>query len=334
MAVRTVLAYSLTLWSTHMGYLYLVILLLTLSGAAWFWHAQLQKVVTRRSGQRGEDSDSVAIPRVLLAVTSIGRFVALGLIVLCTFFASMRQVPTGHVGVIYSFNRIVGQTQDGLQFILPWQTLRAASVQVQGHSFERLSSFSVESQVVDVAATLNISVSPDNIQRLYRTVGPNYFEVLVAPRVRQAFKDETVRYAATAIAPHREEIRRAVRDRLIRELSADSITVRDLLIDDIAFSAPFQASIEAKQVRTQDALREQAGIAVAEAQAAQTIARERGVGAAALARASQEAEANRQVAASLTPGLIQYRLNERLGPNIRVMVIPSNQPVIMNGADR
>ena len=85
--------------------------------------------------------------------------------------------------------------------------------------FDKLSAFSEESQDVFVRASLNVRVSPQTIQELYRTVGPNFFNVLVESRVIQNFKDETVKYKSVEIAPNRENIRKAVRERLKRALS-------------------------------------------------------------------------------------------------------------------
>ncbi|MBV9996983.1 MAG: prohibitin family protein [Caulobacteraceae bacterium] len=315
-----------------MGYLLFVLLLgLAFAGTYMFRSASLRLRRAGAQSRQGEATGSfAAIPTVALAAQ-----VAIGIVfIVVTFFAMFKQVPTGNVGVVYSFNRIVGQTADGAQFVLPWQALKPATIQVQGHKFDeqQLSSFSKESQLVNVAATLNISVSPTHIQQLYRTVGPDYFNILVAPRVRQAFKDETVKYEAVDIAPHREEIRQAVRERLVHELSADSIDVRDLLIDDIAFTEAFQNSIEAKQVRTQKALEEQAGIEVAKAQAQQAVETARGEGQAALARAEAQAQANRELAASLTPLLVRQNTVDKLAGNARVVVVPSGQSLIL-GAD-
>src|SRR5207248_4871260 len=109
---------------------------------------------------------------------------------------------------------IVDQKSDGFQAIWPWQSIRVASVQVQRFTFDRLDSFSQETQDLFITATLNYEVSPGDIQRLYRTVGPDYFEKLIVPRVNQFFKDETVKFRAVDIAPNRDTIREEVRKRL------------------------------------------------------------------------------------------------------------------------
>src|SRR5262249_2363467 len=106
-----------------------------------------------------------------------------------------------------------------LQFVAPWRVVLLANIQVQRRVFDKLDAFSEESQHVFVIANLNVRVSPQTIQQLYLTVGPNLFNVLLESRVIQNFNDETVKYKSVEIAPNRENIRKAVRERLEKELS-------------------------------------------------------------------------------------------------------------------
>jgi regulator of protease activity HflC (stomatin/prohibitin superfamily) len=163
-----------------------------------------------------------------------------------TLRASVYAVPAGYVGVVSEFGAIKGQITEGLQFVAPWKAVRIANVQVQRHVLDKLAAFSEESQDVFVRASLNIRVSPQAIQELYRSVGPNYYAVLVESRVTQNFKDETVKYKSVDIAPNREQIRQAVRHRLEKELSPFSIEVVDLLLDNIDFNPDFKKAIEDK----------------------------------------------------------------------------------------
>lgn len=167
-----------------------------------------------------------------------------------TFFASFNQIPAGHVGVVYSFGSIIGQIEEGAQFTRPWSTVNEENLQITSHKFVKLICFSSETQEVYVDATLNIRVSPQAIQTLYRNVGPNWFEVIVAPRVPQNFKDETVKYTSVGIAPNREAIRHDVTIRLEKECGPHSIEVTDLLLDNIDFNPEFKQAIEKKQIAT------------------------------------------------------------------------------------
>jgi regulator of protease activity HflC (stomatin/prohibitin superfamily) len=171
---------------------------------------------------------------------------------------------------------------------------------------------------VYVAATLNTRVSPDHIIGLYTTVGDDYFDILVRPRVNQAFKDEIVKYRSVDVAPHREQIRETVRKRLTEELQSNSIAVDDLLLDNIWFSDQFEKAIENKQEQTQNALAEHEKVEAEHQRAQQAIEVAEG-----------QASANAKLAASITPELIQWQAVQKLAPNVEIMMIPSGANFIM-----
>lgn len=262
------------------------------------------------------------IKRMAMSVFAVWVLVA-------TLLAATVQIPYGHVGVLTEFGAIRGQVNEGFHFIPPWRKVLHANIQVQRHPFDDLNAFSKETQDVLVDATLNIRVSPTEIQGLYRRVGQNYFDVLVAPRVLQNFKDETVKYLSVDIAPNRENIRRAVRERLEKELSVYSIHVEDLLLDNIDFRPEFKAAIEAKQIATQQALEQEQRVVVAQRKAEQAVETARGEGQAILIVAAKQAEANNLLANSLSDQLIRYALVQKLGDQIKVILLPPGQDFIL-----
>jgi regulator of protease activity HflC (stomatin/prohibitin superfamily) len=245
---------------------------------------------------------------------------------------STYQVPAGHVGIIYRFGAIVGQTGEGLQFVPPWETVVPASTQEQSRYYKQLDSFSKETQNVYVAATVNFHVSPGKIQELYRTVGSNYAKILIDPRVYQDFKDATVQYSSVDIAPHRDDIRRSVRQRITDELKAHSIIVDDVLLQNIRFDRQFEASIENKQVQSQNALAAAEQVKVKHQEALQKIETAKGDAAAALIKAQKEAQANDVLTKSITPQLIKYLTVQKLAPDVRVMMVPAGNQFIL-GSD-
>ncbi len=262
-----------------------------------------------------------------------------------TVTAAVHQVPAGHNGVIREFGAIVAQTEDGFVAIAPWRGLETADTRVQTWAFtddpdsipdgarlagEGLSSFSEETQDVFIDATLNIEVSPDDIQELYRNVGADYFNKLVPTRVRQLFKNETVKFKAVDIAPNREQIRTAVEENLREELSKFSIDVVALLIDDIDFNQPFKDAIEDKQVATQDALKEGEIIKAREAQAQQLIAEAEGTKQATITIAEGQAEANRLLDSSLTPNVILFQAIQKLADDLDIAILPAGEGVIID----
>lgn len=276
-------------------------------------------ILVSRGLRRSEKPDDQAGGRALLIAGVAAVFIWMGI---HTGLNSVQTVGAGNVGVVYRFGSIVGQVGEGLNLIAPWETSRQASIQVQRANFEKLNAFSEETQDVFITATLNYQVSPDAIQDLYRRVGVNWFDRLVPSRVLQIFKDETVKYESVDIAPAREEIRTAVIRRLRDQLSPYSIDVRDVLIDNIDFQPEFKAAIEAKQIATQDALRAQEVVAQREFEARQQEAEALGDANSVRIRAEGQADANKLLAQSLTPSVIQYQAIQKLIGNLSVAIVP------------
>lgn len=242
-----------------------------------------------------------------------------GTVVLWTPFAITAQVPAGYQGLVYQFGDIVDQKDPGVVFVWPWQKVVNANTQVQRHSFDQLDSFSSETQNVFIKATINYEVEPEDIQNLYRNVGPNYFDKLVPTRVNQIFKDETVKYRAVEIAPNREEIRATVLARIKAELQPFSIKLNDLLIDNISFSPEFTHAIEEKQIATQNAQTAQNRVKQAQFEADQLIEKAQG-----------EAAAYRLRQKNLTPLLVQQNAIDKLNDNVQIMIVPSNNNLFLN----
>ena len=276
----------------------------------------------------------VTVAAIIVFVLWVGAHTAL---------TALKPIEAGSVGVVYQFGEIVGQKGEGLQFIAPWQELRTESIKVQRKRFDNVSGFSRETQDVIVSTTLNYRVDPAAVQNLYRTVGPNWFDTLVEPRINQFFKAETVKYNTVDIAPNREQIRLDVQEKLDADLRQFSITVEDLLIDNIDFTTEFKQSIEEKQIAAQNALREQERISQRQAEAQQGIEsakgeaeqereRARGAADAIRIRAEAQAEANRLLDASLSQQVIQYLAVDKLTDDLDLALLPSGQGIIIDPA--
>lgn len=257
--------------------------------------------------------------------------------VLLSLFFSFHTVGSGEVGVVYRFGKIVGQRDPGVQVLPPWESLSKQSIKVQKYRFQKaegqgaeIVAFSSETQDVFIDATLNYSLDKDKVQDLFKTVGPKWFEVLVPPRVQNFFKEATVAYTADQIAPHREDIRQAVKTRLSADLAQYSITVNDLLIDNLDFSKQYKQSIEDKQAAKQAAQEAQAKVATATAEAQQKAEQAKGDAAKITIEAEAQAAANTEIAASLTPELITSHYIDKLAPGVKVIITDGKTPVIVN----
>ena len=262
--------------------------------------AILNGVGLRRQGKRDEGFIWIGggFLAVIVAVAGWGAF------------RSFHSVQAGHVLVVRQFGEIVGQRGDGFQTIAPWQTAEEVSTQVESRQFQmddrgQVASIegavrsgpaiSQETQPVYAVVTLNYRISDRAVQQLFTTVGSGFFDRVVAPRVFQVFKNETVKFKSVEVAPSREIIRREVQAELDRQLEQFSIQVVDFLVNDLEFPQAFTEAIERKQVATQDALAAQQKVAQSKAEAQQEVERARG-----------QAQAQRLRANALTTKNLQF----------------------------
>jgi regulator of protease activity HflC (stomatin/prohibitin superfamily) len=243
---------------------------------------------------------------------------------------SFHSVDAGHVLVVRQFGEIVGQRGDGFQTIAPWQTAEEVSTQVESRTFQmddRAASRTIEggirsgpavsseTQPVYAVVTLNYRISPQAIQELYTEVGAGYFDRVVAPRVFQVFKNQTVLFKSVGVAPNREQIRRAVQAELDGQLEEFSIDVVDFLINDLDFPQGFTQAIERKQIATQDALAAQQKVEQSKAEAQQEIERARG-----------QAQAQRLRADALTDRNLQFEALQIFKENPpQIVFLPSGE---------
>ena len=273
-----------------------------------------------------------ATPQAMRLPVMSTILVALGVaLMLITLFSSYQQIEAGHVGVVRTFGEITGSIGEGPNFIAPWQTVQVKNVQTRKAEFRnpvpnvdddervalgRIEAASFETQDVFYDVVLNYSIDPAQVEDLFREVGPDWFRILVPNRVQQVFKAEVVRYLAIEATQKREEIRELVTAALRRELDPYGVHIESLQIESISYRPEFSAAIERKQVATQDALRERESSRSASRRRVRTRRRRRARRRARCAiasdhhgivlRADAQAQANRAVAESLTPALVQY----------------------------
>lgn len=232
------------------------------------------------------------------------------------------QVPTGFTGVLTTFGKVEENiTLDaGINFKMPWQKIVTLDNREQRSNFA-FNAFSSDIQQTAVAGSINYKINPSTAMMLFKTVGTNYKDTLIVPRLLENVKIVFGRYTAENLISKRDLLADEVLALMRTDLESYGITVMTIAIEDIDFTDSFTNAIEAKQVATQEKLRAQTvqeqATMEAEAQAerqrisAQAEADVAKIQAdaeayALMTKASAEAEANTKINASLTQALIDY----------------------------
>ena len=242
-------------------------------------------------------------------------------------------IPTGHTGIVTTFGRVENYTfEAGVHAKAPWQQVVKMDNRIQKAALE-LKCFSSDFQEVDTNYSLNYQIEKANAQTIYRTIGQDYYNTIILPRVQESVKNVIRDYDAESLIANRDKLSTRIKDDLTEKLAIYNIEVIDASVENLDFSDAFTAAVEAKQVAAQEKLKaeiqqEQANIeakAAAERAviAAQAEAEKAVIEAEAAAEAKKkaadadayvgekEAEANEKIAASLSEDLIEYKMIEQ-----------------------
>lgn len=237
-------------------------------------------------------------------------------------------VPTGYTGILTTFGRVEDRTvSSGINFIAPWQKVvkmdnRTQKVQIQ------TSAFSSDIQQVDLIISVNYCIDQNTAQTLYKTVGENYYDNIMFPRIQENTKAVFSQYTAENLIAKRDELSDLVADTTSKDLASYGITIVSISIEDIDFTDAFTNAVEAKQVAAQNKLtaeteqaqktmEEQAAaeraVIAAQAEADKAIIAANAdlevvkvQAEAALYAGEKEAEMNKRISESLTQELLRY----------------------------
>ncbi len=279
---------------------------------------------------------SQADPKARLT-SRMGSIIGIGLIIASLIAGSFTTVPAGHRGVVIRFSAVTGRILDeGLQTKLPFiDSVVKMSVQTQKYEAD---SSAVTNDLQDVSTTiaLNWHLDPGMVAEVYRTLGLEFIDRIAAPAIQETIKQVTAKFNAEDLILRREEVKNAITNSLSARLIERGIITELVSITNFQFSDTFTAAIEAKVAAEQAVLEATNKLERVKVEAQQAQAAAKGEADARIAKAIGEAEyirvvteaqvaANKDIEGSLTPEVLQYILLDRLGEDIKVMVIPSSQ---------
>lgn len=185
-------------------------------------------------------------------------------------------VSTGHRGVLIMNDSATGIKQEGLYARIPLiQSVVEVNIQDQKEEVDA-SAASKDIQTVNTKVAVQYRVKEDRVLDLYRTVGINYKDVLIAPAIQESVKAATARYTAEELITKREEVREIIFTTLREKLAASAINISGFSIINFNFSQSFDAAIEAKVTAEQEALTSKNQLETAKYDAEKRIAEARG----------------------------------------------------------
>lgn len=262
---------------------------------------------------------------------NIGRVIVIVSAVAVAFVVALcciTTVPTGYTGIVTTFGKVENYTYDaGFHLKAPFQRVIKMDNRTQ-KSVEELQAFSSDIQQVDISIAVNYSIDQSTAEKLYKTVGQEYYSKILYPRLLENTKAVFSKYTAEKLVAYRETLSSEITALVVEDVADYGITVSSIAVQDIDFTDAFTNAVEAKQVAQQNKLTaetEQAQLTMqaqqeAERQVikAQADAEQAKIAAqadlevtkiqadAAEYAGQKEAAKNKAIAESITPELVRY----------------------------
>lgn len=224
------------------------------------------------------------------------------LVGLITFVTSIRMVGTGEVGVVTQYGNVTGrELNEGLSFVAPWGVNNVTKYDVKTQKQE-VESQAATNDLQDVKSTLvlNYHLNRGDVSRMHKEVGKEYQDKVVTPVINEVFKAVAAKYTASELITKRAEVKVAVTEALQERLEKRGITIEDVNITNLAFSAAFNEAIEAVQIANRNVERARQELETVKVQAEKDITAAKGA-----------AEAQRLQQQTLTAEILQKQAIEK-----------------------
>lgn len=230
-------------------------------------------------------------------------------------------VPTGYTGILVTFGAVSDKTLSaGINIKAPWQSIVKMDNRTQKVEIDT-SAFSSDIQQVDLQISINYCIDQQTAQTLYRTVGRNYYDNVMLPRILENTKATFSKYTAENLISKRDLLSDSIAEMTSADMADYGISIVSIAVEDIDFTDAFTSAVEAKQVAAQNKL-------TAETEQAQKTMEERAASERAIITANAKAEqdiiaANAdlevvkvQAEASLYAGEREAEMNKRISESL------------------
>ncbi len=167
-------------------------------------------------------------------------------------------IPAGHVGVIDFFGLVSDNTlKPGVNLVNPMANIVKFDARTQ-ELREEMVVPSKEGLSVQLEISLLFSLSFENANKIYKTVGEDYVQRIVVPQFRSVVRGVTAKYEARALyTAEREQLAKQMEEELSKLIKPRGITLENAPLRQIILPPGLTASIEDKLKAEQESQRMQ-----------------------------------------------------------------------------
>lgn len=227
-----------------------------------------------------------------------GVIIAAVVIVLLAFIAfdSYFTVSAGTSAIKLRFGKVVGSYEEGLHLKIPFvDRIEKFSIRIK-KDIVSTEAFSKDLQTVKVGLAINHRIQPDTVISIYRNLGIDYVNTVLAPMAEEWIKAIVAKYSAESLISNRVEVAKELDAVLKEKMGQKQVIVSDIAIVDFDFSSQFLKAVEEKQIAEQEAKRATNLVEKVKKEAEQQVL-----------KAKAEAESLKLQRQAVTPDLIKLR---------------------------
>jgi regulator of protease activity HflC (stomatin/prohibitin superfamily) len=261
------------------------------------------------------------------------KFLAKALLVVVIAVGCMSgcgKVDAGHGGVLWT---AFGGTQDdvyleGWYFVAPWNKMYTYNVRTQDRP-EDLHVLANNGLSIRLEASIRYKPSPDKLALLHKTIGPDYYNVLIAPAIRSAAREVGGRYSPEEIySTKRTVVEKEVEKEIMSNFAERPVILERILIRNVDLPDKLKRAINEKLEEEQRALKMKFTLDREEQERKRKEIEAEGI-----------AKRNRIITESISDKLLRYegiQATEKLANsnNSKIVVIGSGKdglPIILGG---
>jgi regulator of protease activity HflC (stomatin/prohibitin superfamily) len=160
---------------------------------------------------------------------------------------ALRVVPAGHVGVVDFFGNVSPNSlKSGIHLVNPLARVVAMSIRTQEDK-ETMIVPSTEGLTVELEISALFHLAPEKAVEVYKTVGPQYVNVLFVPQFRAAARGVTGGSEAKALyTSERELMGKVIHEHLAALVKERGVVVENILLRKVALPPTVRDAIEQK----------------------------------------------------------------------------------------
>ena len=217
--------------------------------------------------------------------------------------------------------------EHAVRYPISWQTYTMAGRSAEGANLgdDSIRARSSDGQEVRIDSSLIFRIDQEQVLAIHIDWQNRYVEDLIRPVMRGMVRTQAAQFTLREINSEKRKDLELALDRLFREhFSEKGFIVDRFLLRDLSFVPEYAAAIEQKQIAFE-------GETQKLHEANQLVNLAQGRANATRIESQAQAEAIRLIGDALRddPNVLTHLYIEKLSPNIRVMLVPNNAPLLL-----